>query len=67
MAGGDGTVNEVINGLQKSVAVMGIIPAGSGNDFARTLGIPLNFEAALGCILQGRSRPVDVGTVNDKC
>ena len=65
--GGDGTVNEVVNGIGMSGVVMGVIPAGSGNDFARTLQIPLDFDGALGCVLQGRTRPVDVGTVNGKC
>jgi diacylglycerol kinase (ATP) len=62
--GGDGTVNEVVNGIAESGAVMGVIPTGSGNDFARTLGIPPNFESALGCVLQGETRAVDVGLIN---
>jgi YegS/Rv2252/BmrU family lipid kinase len=64
--GGDGTVNEVVNGIAESGVVMGVIPAGSGNDFARTLGIPLDFERALECVLQGVARPVDVGCINGK-
>jgi YegS/Rv2252/BmrU family lipid kinase len=64
--GGDGTVSELVNGILGSGAVMGIIPAGSGNDFARTLGIPSNFDEALGCILNGRIRSIDIGVVNDR-
>jgi len=64
--GGDGTVNEVVNGIAESGAVMGVIPAGSGNDFARTLGIPLDFEEALECVLQGGTRSVDVGLINGR-
>jgi YegS/Rv2252/BmrU family lipid kinase len=64
--GGDGTVNEVVNGLDGISVVMGVIPAGSGNDFSRTLRIPQDFEGALDCILKGRTRTVDVGTVNGK-
>ncbi len=64
--GGDGTVNEVVNGIAESGAVMGVIPAGSGNDFARTLGIPLDFEEALECVLQGETRSMDVGLINGR-
>ena len=64
--GGDGTVNEVVNGIAESGVVMGVIPTGSGNDFARTLGIPLDFEGALECVLQGVTRAVDVGLINGK-
>jgi diacylglycerol kinase (ATP) len=65
--GGDGTVNEVVNGLWGTGATLGVIPEGSGNDFARTLRIPPDFEDALYCVLQGRVRPVDIGTVNGSC
>ncbi len=64
--GGDGTVSELVNGILGSGAVMGIIPTGSGNDFARTLGIPSNFDEALGCILNGNIRSIDIGVVNDR-
>ncbi len=40
--GGDGTVHEVANGLRKSKQLMGIIPMGNGDDFARSVGIPIN-------------------------
>lgn len=50
--GGDGTVNEVINGLNVSENItLGYIPVGSGNDFARGLGIPEKPEKALGAVL----------------
>jgi len=59
--GGDGTINEVGTSLAGSGAVLGIIPAGSGNGFASELGIPADPNAAIDIILRGRDRPVDAG------
>ncbi len=64
--GGDGTVNEVVNGVGDNNVTVGVIPAGSGNDFARALEIPLAFEEALDCILRGKTKMVDIGMVNGK-
>lgn len=64
-AGGDGTVNEVLNGIMKSgnasSVAMGIIPIGRGNDFAWAAGIPRDMEKAVGLILSRSAVPVDVG------
>ncbi len=57
--GGDGTVHEVLNGIDVQNTVFGIIPAGTGNDFAATAGIPENFGRALDIILQGNVRETD--------
>lgn len=57
--GGDGTANEVLNGLNVSTTNFGIIPCGSGNDFAATVGIPKNTEKALDIILSGKTKPTD--------
>ena len=61
-AGGDGTVHEVANGLasQHSQAVLGIIPLGTGNDAARSLGIPLDVADALSLLESSASRSVDL-------
>jgi len=64
--GGDGTVSEVVNGIKDSKAILGVIPVGTGNDFARALDIPLTFEKALECIFNGKNRRIDLGVVNDK-
>ncbi|MFT4414211.1 diacylglycerol/lipid kinase family protein [Fredinandcohnia humi] len=64
--GGDGTVHEVINGLVGSDIPLGIIPAGSGNDFCRGLGIPLRFDKALDRILKHEVNIIDIGCVNAK-
>jgi len=68
-AGGDGTCNEVINGLltrkQKNTAapLFGIIPIGRGNDFSYTPGIPGDIKLALDCLVNGQIKPLDAGFV----
>lgn len=57
--GGDGTANEVLNGLAIETASFGIIPCGSGNDFAAVANIPKDTEKALELILNGSPRPTD--------
>lgn len=68
-AGGDGTVHEVINGLvqgDKADVTLGVLPIGSGNDFAFGLGIPLdNLEAAVARLFQGTPRLVDLARIED--
>jgi YegS/Rv2252/BmrU family lipid kinase len=65
--GGDGTVNEVINGLMSGSAsgapppMLGVVPAGSGNDLARSLGLPLDPLDSLPVALGDRTRPLDLG------
>lgn len=68
--GGDGTVHEVINGLMQVPAkkrpILGVVPVGSGNDFAHTAGIPIEPAAALRQALKGESRPIDLGLLEDE-
>lgn len=64
--GGDGTAFEVACGLMDSKIPMGIIPAGTGNDFIKTVGIPKKPMDALNFILTHEPRPVDVGGLNDR-
>jgi diacylglycerol kinase (ATP) len=61
--GGDGTVTEVANGLVGSDCALAIIPAGTGNDFLRALGIPPDPRAAAQLAFGGTPRPVDVGRI----
>lgn len=68
--GGDGVIHEVVNGLMKMDSSvrprLGIIPLGSGNDYARTLGMVSNApDKSLAQILQGVPRRIDLGLVND--
>jgi YegS/Rv2252/BmrU family lipid kinase len=68
-AGGDGTVNEVVNGLARAVLetgaapVLGVLPVGRGNDFCHGAGLPGDLEAASAALAAGGSRPLDLGRV----
>ncbi len=64
--GGDGTVNEVGHSIAGTSATLGIVPAGSGNGFARELGIPSSPAAAMDIILRGSDQLVDVGSLNGR-
>ncbi|WP_062352775.1 diacylglycerol kinase [Bacillus kwashiorkori] len=67
-AGGDGTLNEVVNGLaeQEYRPKLGIIPTGTTNDFARALHIPRDILTATDIIVNNETVPIDLGRMNDK-
>jgi diacylglycerol kinase (ATP) len=60
-AGGDGTVGGVADRLANSAAVLGILPLGTSNDFARSLGIPANPQRAAALLATGKISTVDLG------
>ena len=62
--GGDGTVGTVVNAVAGRDVVIGVIPAGTSNNFARSLGIPVNVKSAVAVIARGLESPVDIGEVN---
>ncbi len=64
--GGDGTSFEVAQGLAGSETALGIIPAGTGNDFVKTLGYPLEPEAALAFVLTHPAKKTDAGEINGR-
>jgi len=66
--GGDGTAHEVVNGMLRGSrpGVLGVIPSGTGSDFARALGLPRDPLAAAEVLVTGRPRRVDVGEVNGR-
>ena len=68
--GGDGTVHEVVNGLmqipEKKRPILGIVPVGSGNDFAHSIGLPAKPDVALVLALRGDPKPVDLGLLSDE-
>ncbi len=66
VVGGDGTVNEVVNGLKGARIPVGIIPSGSVNVLSLELGLPRSVEKACAVIAEGRTRDLDVGTVNGR-
>ena len=66
VAGGDGTVHHVVNALASVPSTIGILPSGTGNDFARALGLPLDVVAAAARLAQGRTRRVDLAEVNGR-
>lgn len=64
--GGDGTVNEVAQGVINTNTVLGIIPMGSGNGLARDLKVPMNFEKAVDLLASGKAVTIDGGKINDQ-
>ncbi len=64
--GGDGSINDILPGMLFSERPLGIIPAGSGNDFVKTLNISGGLERAVDIILQGETRAIDVGKINER-
>lgn len=73
VAGGDGSVHETVNGLlrSKNKAAFGVIPTGTGNDFVKACGIPLDWEHATQLLADrlvagAPPRPIDAGRFNDR-
>ncbi len=68
--GGDGTVHEVINGIMQlpetKRPILGVVPVGSGNDFAHAIGVPLQSDHALAHALRGEPSSVDLGLMVDE-
>ena len=62
--GGDGTANEIAWGLLGTSTALGLVPMGSGNGLARTLGIPLKPDRALATLADAVPRAMDVGMIN---
>jgi YegS/Rv2252/BmrU family lipid kinase len=68
-AGGDGTINQVVNGLAAADAGtrLGVVPLGTANDFARGLQLPFDVREALFSAVYGAPAPLDVARVNRRC
>ena len=62
--GGDGTLNEVGRGLVHANTAMGVIPCGSGNGFARHLGIPMSIKGSIDFINKAEATAIDYGKLN---
>ena len=73
VAGGDGSIHEVVNGILRSgeTIELGVIPTGTGNDFAKACSIPVNWENAVPLLAERirtgtPAHPVDAGRMNDR-
>ena len=64
--GGDGTVNEVANGLVGSDVLLGCLPSGTGNDITSSLGIPMDVAPACHLLIHGKRRKIDLGLITGK-
>lgn len=64
--GGDGTVNEVATALLHTDVKLGIVPVGSGNGFARGVGIPMSLRRAVKLLSEGAVRKIDAGKIQDR-
>ena len=60
-AGGDGTLGEVLNAVHGTRARLGVLPMGTGNDFARTLGIGTDLDGAIQILFGNHTRTIDIG------
>ena len=66
VVGGDGTINEVIQELAGSETALGVLPSGTVNVWAREVGIPLDMERARNVLVNGQTRHIDLGKINDR-
>ena len=66
IAGGDGTINEAVQGLVGTDITLGVIPLGTGNDFVKMLNLPAGIPAQVDVALKGRVRSFDVGRLNER-
>ncbi|GCE04099.1 diacylglycerol/lipid kinase family protein [Dictyobacter aurantiacus] len=64
--GGDGTIHEVIQGLAGSETALGVLPSGTVNVWAREVGIPLDLNGASNVLLNGQTRRIDLGKIDDQ-
>ena len=73
VVGGDGTINEVVNGLAEGPVALGVLPGGTGNVWARELGLPtrsplhqLPLLDSIKILAPGKTRRIDLGRANDR-
>jgi diacylglycerol kinase (ATP) len=68
--GGDGTVHEIVNGIMQLPEarrpILGVVPVGSGNDFAHAIGVPMQSDRALARALNGEVSTIDIGVMTDE-
>jgi YegS/Rv2252/BmrU family lipid kinase len=64
VGGGDGSLSSAVDFFLGTDTVLGVLPLGTANSFARTLGIPLDLDGAIDVIANGAGRSIDVGCIN---
>ncbi|MDB5186888.1 MAG: diacylglycerol kinase catalytic region [Candidatus Saccharibacteria bacterium] len=64
VGGGDGTISDAVDFFAGSSIQLGVIPLGTTNNFARSLGLPLEIEAAIGAVKNGKISNVDLGKIH---
>jgi YegS/Rv2252/BmrU family lipid kinase len=65
VGGGDGTISSVVDNFANTPVLFGVLPLGTANSFARTLGIPVDLEGAMDVLVHGKVADVDLGRIND--
>ena len=65
IGGGDGTISSVVDHYAYTNVVFGVLPLGTANSFARTLGIPLDLTGAIDVLVNGKVANIDLGKIND--
>ena len=65
VGGGDGSMSGTVDEFVGKDCVFGVLPLGTANSFARTLGLPLDLEGAVGVLAQGQRRRIDLGLIDD--
>ncbi|MFN7101191.1 MAG: lipid kinase [Pseudorhizobium sp.] len=65
VGGGDGSLNAAAPGLLQTKLPLGVLPLGTANDFARTVGLPVELEAAVAVIAKGKTTSIDLGMANE--
>lgn len=65
VGGGDGSLNAAVEGLVKTGLPLGVLPMGTANGFARTMGLPIDLETAIEIIARGKTVQIDLGVAND--
>ena len=65
LGGGDGTISSVVDHFAYTSVVFGVLPLGTANSFARTLGIPLDLPGAIDVLINGKVASIDLGKINE--
>lgn len=66
LGGGDGTIRSCLRVIKETNSVLGILPLGTANNLARNLHVPSELEGACAVLASGKTRPIDLGVVNDR-